>query len=120
MLERADPRDALICRTADSIGGLPEGAVVGTASLRRQAQILAKRPDLKVINFRGSVGTRLKKLDAGEVRWQIQTSMSRGIKNLHTCACGEGPILVAIEAANVRYGDAPGKVNATLTLRRQQ
>lgn len=67
MLERADPRDALICRKADSIKSLPEGAVVGTASLRRQAQILARRPDLKVINFRGSVGTRLEKLDRGEV-----------------------------------------------------
>ena len=67
MLERADPRDALISRKADSIKTLPEGAVVGTASLRRQAQILAKRPDLKVVNFRGSVGTRLTKLDAGEV-----------------------------------------------------
>jgi hydroxymethylbilane synthase len=67
MLERADPRDALICRKADRISTLPEGAVVGTASTRRQAQILAKRPDLKVINFRGSVGTRLQKLDAGEV-----------------------------------------------------
>ncbi len=67
MLERADPRDALICRKADSVESLPEGAVVGTASLRRQAQLLARRPDLKVINFRGSVGTRLKKLDAGEV-----------------------------------------------------
>jgi hydroxymethylbilane synthase len=67
MLERADPRDALICRKADSVATLPEGAVVGTASLRRQAQILARRPDLKVINFRGSVGTRLEKLDRGEV-----------------------------------------------------
>ncbi|MEZ5934437.1 MAG: hydroxymethylbilane synthase [Alphaproteobacteria bacterium] len=67
MLERADPRDALICRKADSIRSLPAGAVVGTASLRRQAQILARRPDLTVINFRGSVGTRLEKLDAGEV-----------------------------------------------------
>lgn len=67
MLPRADPRDVLISRKADSIKNLPEGAVVGTASLRRQAQILAKRPDLKVINFRGSVGTRLNKLDAGEV-----------------------------------------------------
>lgn len=67
MLERADPRDALICRKADSIKSLPEGAVIGTASLRRQAQILARRPDLKVINFRGSVGTRLEKLDRGEV-----------------------------------------------------
>ena len=67
MLERADPRDALICRKADSLASLPEGAVIGSASLRRQAQILAKRPDLKVINFRGSVGTRLEKLDRGEV-----------------------------------------------------
>ncbi len=67
MLPRADPRDVLISRKADSIKALPKGAVVGTASLRRQAQILAKRPDLKVINFRGSVGTRLEKLDAGQV-----------------------------------------------------
>lgn len=67
MLPRADPRDVLISRKADSIKGLPEGAVIGTASLRRQAQILAKRPDLKVINFRGSVGTRLQKLDEGQV-----------------------------------------------------
>jgi len=67
MMQRADPRDVLISRKADSLKALPEGAIVGTASLRRQAQILAKRPDLKVINFRGSVGTRLKKLDGGEV-----------------------------------------------------
>ncbi len=67
MLPRADPRDVLISRKADSIKALPEGAVVGTASLRRQAQILAKRPDLKVVNFRGSVGTRLQKLDEGQV-----------------------------------------------------
>ena len=67
MLPRADPRDVLISRKAGSVKALPEGAVVGTASLRRQAQILAKRPDLKVINFRGSVGTRLKKLDEGQV-----------------------------------------------------
>ena len=67
MLPRADPRDVLISRKANSIKDLHEGAVVGTASLRRQAQILAKRPDLKVINFRGSVGTRLQKLDEGQV-----------------------------------------------------
>ncbi len=67
MLPRADPRDVLISRKADSVKDLPKGAVVGTASLRRQAQVLAKRPDLKVINFRGSVGTRLQKLDEGQV-----------------------------------------------------
>jgi hydroxymethylbilane synthase len=67
MLPRADPRDVLITRKADSIEGLVAGALIGSASLRRQAQILAKRPDLKVVNFRGSVGTRLRKLDDGEV-----------------------------------------------------
>lgn len=66
-LPREDVRDALICPTANRLADLPEGAVVGTSSLRRQAQILAKRPDLKVIPFRGNVQTRLRKLSAGEV-----------------------------------------------------
>src|SRR5215813_13258338 len=47
MLEREDPRDVLISPVADSIAGLPQGAIVGTASLRRQAQLLSLRPDLK-------------------------------------------------------------------------
>ena len=67
MLEREDVRDVFISKKAGSIGELAEGSVVGSASLRRQAQILAKRPDLKVVTFRGNVQTRLKKLDAGEV-----------------------------------------------------
>jgi hydroxymethylbilane synthase len=67
MLEREDPRDVFISRRAASIDALPEGALVGTASLRRQAQILARRPDLAVTVFRGNVQTRLRKLDAGEV-----------------------------------------------------
>lgn len=67
LLEREDPRDVLICPTALSIGGLPWGAVVGTASLRRQALLLRARPDLKVVTFRGNVQTRLAKLAAGEV-----------------------------------------------------
>lgn len=62
--EREDPRDALI--GADSIDALPAGARVGTASQRRQAQLLAHRPDLDVILFRGNVQTRLRKLEAGE------------------------------------------------------
>jgi hydroxymethylbilane synthase len=67
MLEREDVRDVLIPPQAGSIAGLPQGAVVGTASLRRQAQLLARRPDLRVVNFRGNVETRLRKLAAGEV-----------------------------------------------------
>lgn len=66
-LEREDPRDALMSPKAGRIADLPPGAVVGTASLRRQAQILARRPDLKVISFRGNVQTRLKKLEEGQV-----------------------------------------------------
>jgi hydroxymethylbilane synthase len=66
MLEREDPRDVLISPVADSIASLPQGAVVGTASLRRQAQLLALRPDLKVQPLRGNVGTRLDKLARGE------------------------------------------------------
>jgi hydroxymethylbilane synthase len=66
-LPREDPRDAFIGRTAKSIGELPHGAVVGTASLRRQALLKRARPDLAIVPFRGNVQTRLRKLEAGEV-----------------------------------------------------
>ncbi|HEX2146121.1 MAG TPA: hydroxymethylbilane synthase [Pseudorhizobium sp.] len=66
-LPREDIRDALIGRTAPSLTALPDGAVVGTASLRRQALVRRIRPDLQVTVFRGSVGTRLRKLDEGHV-----------------------------------------------------
>ncbi|MDU9411152.1 hydroxymethylbilane synthase [Pseudomonas sp. zfem005] len=64
--EREDPRDAFVSNTFDSLDALPAGAVVGTSSLRRQAQLLARRPDLKIQFLRGNVNTRLAKLDAGE------------------------------------------------------
>ncbi len=66
-LKRADPRDALV--TASGVGSikeLPRGAVVGTSSLRRQAQVRALRPDLRIESLRGNVDTRLRKLDTGE------------------------------------------------------
>jgi hydroxymethylbilane synthase len=62
--ERVDPRDA-ICG-AESLDALPTGAVVGTSSLRRRAQLLALRPDLKIVAVRGNVDTRLRKLAEGE------------------------------------------------------
>ncbi len=68
LLSRADPRDALIARGPRSIAELPHGAVVGTASLRRAAQLRAVRPDLEVVPLRGNVQTRLRKLDAAEVQ----------------------------------------------------
>ncbi len=66
-LPREDARDAFISRKAASFAALPQGAVVGTASPRRQAMVKRLRPDLSVVPFRGNVETRLKKLDAGEV-----------------------------------------------------
>ena len=64
---REDPRDAFISHKARDLKSLPEGAVVGTASLRRQAQTLHLRPDLKVVMLRGSVETRLKRLAEGGI-----------------------------------------------------
>lgn len=64
--EREDPRDAFVSNTYESVDALPAGSVVGTSSLRRQAQLLARRPDLKIQFLRGNVNTRLAKLDAGE------------------------------------------------------
>ena len=66
-LPREDPRDAFISRKAKSWRELPAGAVIGTASLRRQAQLKRLRSDLAVVPLRGNVETRLRKLEAGEV-----------------------------------------------------
>ena len=64
--EREDPHDAFVSNRYASLDALPAGSVVGTSSLRRQAQLLARRPDLKIQFLRGNVNTRLAKLDAGE------------------------------------------------------
>jgi hydroxymethylbilane synthase len=66
VLQREDPRDALIARDgAASLAALPNGATVGTSSLRRAAQLRAKRPDIRIVEFRGNVDTRLEKLKNG-------------------------------------------------------
>jgi hydroxymethylbilane synthase len=67
VLERADARDALLAASASGLDDLPRGARVGTSSLRRQAQLLAARPDLAIEALRGNVDTRLRRLDAGEM-----------------------------------------------------
>lgn len=64
--ERDDPHDALVSNHYDSLDALPQGAIVGTSSLRRQCQLRAARPDLHIKDLRGNVGTRLNKLDNGE------------------------------------------------------
>jgi hydroxymethylbilane synthase len=67
LLPREDVRDAFFSLKAETLDGLPPGSVIGTSSLRRQAIILARRPDLKTAILRGNVGTRLKKLEDGVV-----------------------------------------------------
>jgi hydroxymethylbilane synthase len=64
--KRVDPRDALISEKYSSLRELPEGAVVGTSSLRRAAQLLHTRPDLSIKSIRGNIDTRLEKLKSGE------------------------------------------------------
>ncbi len=67
VLERADPRDALVSANGTAFAKLPAGARIGTTSLRRRAQLLAARPDLAVADLRGNVDTRLRKLREGSV-----------------------------------------------------
>ena len=66
IMEREDPRDAFVSSRYASLDELPEGARVGTSSLRRQCQLLELRPDLELLPLRGNVNTRLRKLDEGE------------------------------------------------------
>jgi hydroxymethylbilane synthase len=74
LLEREDPRDALVVNRATGAAGLddlPAGSRVGTSSLRRRAQLMAKRPDLEVVELRGNVPTRLGKVESGQVHAAI-------------------------------------------------
>lgn len=78
--EREDPTDAFVSNDFDNVDALPQGAIVGTASLRREAQLRAYRPDLEIRNLRGNVNTRLAKLDAGD--YQAIVLASSGLKRL--------------------------------------
>jgi hydroxymethylbilane synthase len=110
--EREDPRDALITLEGLSLEALPQGSVLGTASLRRQAQLLAARPDLTIVTLRGNVGTRLAKLESSEV---AATCLARaGLSRLgklgqaHTIldpqsmppAAGQGALALCVNAEN--------------------
>ncbi len=64
--EREDPRDAFVSNTFKTLDELPQGAKVGTSSMRRQCQLRERRPDLQIIDLRGNVNTRLRKLDEGQ------------------------------------------------------
>ncbi|KAL0363021.1 UNVERIFIED_CONTAM: Porphobilinogen deaminase, chloroplastic [Sesamum calycinum] len=99
-LPREDVRDAFICLSASSLAQLPEGSIVGTASLRRKSQLLNRYPSLKVLeNFRGNVQTRLRKLKEGVV--QATLLALAGLKRLNmtenvTCVLSIDDMLPAV------------------------
>jgi hydroxymethylbilane synthase len=78
--ERADPRDAFVSNAYADIDTLPQGARVGTSSLRRESQLRARRPDLQILPLRGNVPTRLRKLDEG--RYDAIILAAAGLKRL--------------------------------------
>lgn len=80
IMEREDPRDAFVSNTYSSMADLPEDACIGTSSLRRQSQLMAKHPNFTIKPLRGNVNTRLGKLDAGE--FDAIVLASSGLKRL--------------------------------------
>lgn len=100
--EREDPRDAFVSNRYNSLDELPQGAVVGTSSLRRQSQISEYRPDLVIRSLRGNVGTRLSKLDAGEFDAIILATA--GLKRLDLEARIRQPLPVNISLPAVGQG----------------
>src|SRR5262249_16810934 len=85
VLPRDDPRDALVSADGASLACLPKGAKIGTASLRRQAQLLRHNPDLAVVPIRGNVNTRMRKLQPGEIAAVVLALC--GLERLGLTAC---------------------------------
>ena len=114
--KRAQPFDAFVSNKFNSIEELPKGAVVGTSSFRRAAQILNLYPNLKIENLRGNVDTRLKKLDAGNFDAIIlaaagleRLGYSGRIKQILTeiiPAAGQGALAIEIRAEDIEVADA--------------
>ncbi len=103
-LPREDHRDAFISSNVNSIADLPSGAVVGTSSLRRRAQLLHKRPDLTVVEFRGNVQTRLKKLADGvaDCTFLAMAGLNRlGMDSVATSPISEEDMLPAIAQGTI-------------------
>ena len=89
-LPREDVRDAFVSLSPGGLADLPEGAVVGTSSLRRRAQLLHRRPDLQIVEFRGNVQTRLRKLGEGVARATLLAMA--GLNRLHLSEIPRQPI----------------------------
>ena len=109
--EREDPRDAFVSNDCDSLADLPHGAIVGTSSLRRQSQLMARFPHLKIESLRGNLQTRLRKLDEGQyvaiilaAAGLIRLGLSARIKSTISPqdsipAVGQGALGIEINAA---------------------
>ena len=82
ILERADPRDALVCRGDFTLESLPQGATVGTSSRRRAGQLLHLRPDLRILDIRGNVETRIRKVMDPEGPYQATVLALAGLERL--------------------------------------
>ncbi len=122
-LPREDVRDVLISRKAATLDGLPEAAVVGTVSLRRQAMLRRRRPDLRIVTLRGNVETRLRRIDEGEVDATLLALA--GLKRLGLAqhatqvldlgdflpAVGQGAVGVEARAADARVQEMLARIN---------
>lgn len=128
-LSREDPRDAFLSPKYKSFNELPEGAVIGTSSLRRQAFILNKYPHLKVVPLRGNVATRIEKLQQGQVdatflamaglvRLGLQSFITKTLEaDEFLPACGQGIIGIEIRTGDTTtssYFDAISCADTTL------
>ena len=128
VLEREDPRDALVSNSATQLDDLPEGAVVGTSSLRRLVQLKALRPDLRIEPLRGNLDTRLRKLDEGQ--YDAIVLAAAGLKRLGLAerireilptqamlpAAGQGALGLEIRASQTELLQALRPLNHAPTL----
>jgi hydroxymethylbilane synthase len=132
ILPREDPRDVLISNNYSSIDSLPEGARVGTSSLRRQCQLRARRPDLEIVDLRGNVNTRLGKLDNGDfdaillaaagvkrMGWAERVTEYQAPENFLP-AIGQGAIGIETRIGDERLMALVGALNDTRTAIRVQ
>jgi hydroxymethylbilane synthase len=122
-LEREDPSEAFLSAKATSLDGLPKGARVGTSSVRREAQVRRRRPDLEVVLLRGNVDTRIRKLDEGEMDaiFLALAGLKRlGLQSRATAildpkiwlpSLGQGVIGIEIRETDIQSRELTGRLN---------
>ncbi len=120
---RLDARDCFISKEFNSLKDLPKGAVVGTSSARRKAILLRLRPDLKIVNFRGNVDTRLNKIESGEVDAAVlavcglerigKEHLIKQIIEKHAMlpAGGQGALAIQIRKSDKKIAELLEKIN---------